>query len=199
MTFSAFVAPFRSVLRLAGAVAAVVVALNGSAVASCTMPGRQVGPAVLEQMREDPKALLTNYPQGGYGLQSVVAQMAASGPQTLAAVQATFADASAGQSRSIGRGLADAADECLSQDGSVAQRIKDAAQGGNAAMRRAFLSTLPDDTPPPPRSAHALPCRRRACCRTRWRRAEGTHRYCPIRSDRSAHGIDLAPRRRLRT
>ncbi len=134
---------------------------NGAtAIAACHQPTEQFGPAVVDGMRVNPKILLTNYPQGGFGMQSAVAELTTHGGELIDAIRSISLDANRNQQKFMGLGMADAVKLCITQDPAIAQAIRDAVKAsGSSSLRQSFQISIADidTTPGPPPSLDSSP------------------------------------------
>jgi hypothetical protein len=122
-----------------------VVAASGFAHAGCYGSQQQLSANAVAHFTANPTQLLSEYPNGGAQMISLVRDLVASDPATLPLVLDLSAISNAGQVNSMGTGLGQAALICSRSDQTFANEIQQmVAASNNQALALAFTEVLGD-------------------------------------------------------
>ena len=123
--------PLRRLAVAAGAVAACMTMSGGIAQAACYGPAQVLPQQTVDQFLAGPAQFLSQYPDGGPQMISLVRDLAASNPAALPAIIALLATANANQATAIGTGLGQAAQVCVRTDQPYATQVQQALAASN--------------------------------------------------------------------
>lgn len=120
-----------------------VVAISGQVALaeSCFEEPAKLSPDSISSFLNDPEALLTNNPVGGYGLAREVRNLSGSDDQTIDEIVSLAETASPEQVAAVGAGLAQAATACITSSPEVSEAIQLAiAESENLALISTFAA-----------------------------------------------------------
>jgi hypothetical protein len=121
----------RRLVVTAGAAAACMAMSAGIAQAACYGQQQQLPQQTIDQFLASPAQFLSQYPDGGAQMISLVRDLAASNPAALPAIIALLATANANQATAIGTGLGQAAQVCVRTDQPYAVQVQQALTATN--------------------------------------------------------------------
>jgi hypothetical protein len=133
------------VLRAAALACLGMILAGGVARAACYGPAQRLSPEALAQFNADPARLLSQYPDGGALMISMVRDLVASDPATLPVILDLSVKGNSDQIKSIGTGLGQAALVCSRTDPSFANEIQQmVAASNNNTLTIAFTDVMGD-------------------------------------------------------
>lgn len=131
---------------LAAAIAGCVVAVIPPATAAVYTPQQALPATTIQQFLAAPSTLLTQFPNGGPQMITLVRDLAASDPLTLNALIGLLGNANPDQAAAIGSGLGQAAELAVNTDEAYATEIQSAiASAGNSNALVAYSAVVGGD------------------------------------------------------
>ena len=139
-------APRQTATALASAIATILTLSVGEAAQTgCYAPGQQLPAQVVSRFTNDPGRLLTQFPDGGPQMISLIRDLVASDPGTLPLITELNTKANADQVQAIGTGLGQAALVCTRTAPAFAEEIqKVTIVANNKPMTQAFGAVMGD-------------------------------------------------------
>jgi hypothetical protein len=132
-------------LVISVAVALLFLVVSENAQASCYKPGQRLPNNQIRDIKADPSRLLAQYPTGGGSMTSLIRDLVASDPATLAMTLDLTVGANADQISAIGTGLGEAALACAGTDEAFESEIRQmTASLGNELLDLAFAAAMGD-------------------------------------------------------
>lgn len=136
----------RRIARLLGVTFVALVGLsNGAFADACFLSPARLSDEAVNVFRNNPEALLTSNPVGGYSLSSQVRSLAGSDTESISSLVRLADNANNAQVTAVAVGLAQAATACVNTRPDISAEIQQAvAESGNQALIAAFAAASGD-------------------------------------------------------